>query len=473
MAKRVHLAPTSVVDAPRALTCIVQCFASHSDVAAFLDALPRTSRTPPLAALLQLLACGARVWPRPALGSAIDDATIPLIMAAMPVFPSIHIESPSHSDAWRSASASSSFASPFCAFLAEWATKVEQFELCTTGDVDDELHRLLYLCTNVRSLALSGDAGVLPSLLTAPFRVTRLDLSLDGVDWPVLLPWLASGHAMHVGICGMDSSSTHADTVARALATAPSLTSLDLTECNSLLRRLGANATPLHFVTHLAMESSLDQGDIDILLSLVDASKLRELRLTGTDAGDLHCSLAALQSLTALDELSLCNVTLHGPSLATTSPTLREARFESVAFVDGVFEHLVEWLARSEALDAVDWTSCRAIAQHLNVFGRALRRWIRACDLDDDAMSTLAMALSFVDAPEHFTLDLASLSFGYRGWKRLLEAIATSTNVSVNSDVDGDRLGVRRHELETMALRKGATWCFEASAQSLDSRVRS
>ncbi|EQC25106.1 hypothetical protein SDRG_17001 [Saprolegnia diclina VS20] len=481
MAKRVQLAPASVVDAPRALVCIVQCFALQSDVAAFLNALPRTSRSPPLAALLQLIVGGARVWPHSALGWAIDDAMIPLVKAAMPLFPSLHIESLSYSDAWRSASATSSFAIPFCAFLAEWASKVEHLELCATGGDDDEGHRLLYLCTNVRSLVLSDDASVLPRLLASPFRITRLELRLDGADWPdALLPWLASGHAMHVGIRALDSSATHTDTLALALATAPSLTSLVLTECDSLLCSFVARATPLQHVTHLAIKSSLDQGYMDRLLSLVNASKLEVLDLSGAVAGDLHCSLAALQSLTALDELSLCHVTLHVPSIATASSTLREARFESCSFVNGAFGQLVDWLARSEALEAVDWTNCMTIAQQLGAFGRALRRWIRggthtvaieACALGDDAMSTLAMALSFVDAPDHFTLELVSVSFGFHGWKRLLEAAATSTNVSVTSDMDDDQLKLYRQQLKTIALQKGVALCMEESAQSLDSRT--
>ncbi|KDO17074.1 hypothetical protein SPRG_17245 [Saprolegnia parasitica CBS 223.65] len=263
----------------------------------------------------------------------------------MPAFPGLYVACNSVSDRWP-VPQGSAFASPFCAFVAQWAHKVERFDetfrITVTDAQGTEFSRLLLLCTNVKAVTLYNDNGAdLRTILKAPYRISELHLidfddSNSGTrdDWAVpVMQWLALDRAFRLGLSGCKSH--HDADVARAIASAPALSTLHLNDCDVICAGLVANALPLCHVTELVLDATLER-----LAPLLDISKLTTLELCGDGNELLACSLGALQTCSALEHLSLDHVAVYGPALRTREfdAKLRSVRVVSSDLDASIFE---------------------------------------------------------------------------------------------------------------------------------------
>ncbi|KDO21648.1 hypothetical protein SPRG_12889 [Saprolegnia parasitica CBS 223.65] len=205
MSKRRTVASPTVLDLEHVLTSIVQSIEAPSAVHAFLSALPASARSPPLAALHELLEhplrmtripfdceqrARSRMWPRLYLDELTPAATA-LVRDAMPVI------------AAAAGSNSSDGVPPdvdALAWLELWSVKLMQYTHKYHRDPRDLPRRcaILRKCIRLTDVDLPHDTSVLEAVTTPAHRVASITASCIETDASFLMAlgrWLQSTHA--------------------------------------------------------------------------------------------------------------------------------------------------------------------------------------------------------------------------------------------------------------------------------------
>ncbi|KDO24176.1 hypothetical protein SPRG_10604 [Saprolegnia parasitica CBS 223.65] len=415
-----------VFDLDPALQCIAQCIAAPRDVLTFLSAFPTLPT--PLTALRQLLS---------------NPLAAILVLDAMPVFPALQVDNPY---TWWLGDPRS--LDDFAQLVDAWGEKLTHLRLCHVS-VEADLPILIALlerCTRLEVVRVENvhDKDLVAAVTSAGHCVRHLDIKTTyrhdaEVEWAERLrPWLRSGYASHLGFADADEDGRD---VARVLADASSLSSLDLTiwsmppvqDAEPRLENV-TKVRVLDFSTDGLFTSWLF-GRL-YLGSLVSISFACD-SVVSVDFSDIFSALPLLQ------ELEVCNAHIVHvePPPAVISTALRRVAFINVGFFLASLDALVACISHSPVLETLTWsdsTSCApVIVDAFVTFGSQwVGQGVREVDLVNHAIgnkeaSSLAVALCGASSPTGCRFDLTQNHIGEEGYVALLDALTTCTRVTL------------------------------------------
>ncbi|EQC35338.1 hypothetical protein SDRG_07050 [Saprolegnia diclina VS20] len=419
------------------LSNIVQYVSSSHDVLSLLDALPRDALDTPLRTLQTLVSPPvAAPWPHLCVDDLDCQHTLTLL-AALSTFCSVSIENLYKlTEVLRDAS-SEPESDALCAatidFARKWGHKVTHIAAWWWPEeyTADTIATIIRHCTGLNSITHAKRIVYASSILQDVY---------DCGDWRhVFGDWLASAHATELRLDNIMCE----DSVgfARAIAAATSLTSLKLTNAPVLLQGLVEAGVVLQYITQLRLV--VDHSDsifADALVSNgVNLPALRVLKLRSEDDADMTFVLRLLPYLVALE---------------------RRRRRGTCDEDDDVCLDLFAWAERSPCLEVVNVDAIDVVWRKPVLFGRQLRRWIQSgvdrvsledCDVDDMSITAIAGSLCDARRSRPFVLYFRGKPLRLRWYYMLIEALATSTGVSIegNDFSHADD----RHDMENWATR--------------------
>ncbi|EQC30144.1 hypothetical protein SDRG_12202 [Saprolegnia diclina VS20] len=426
--QRRRLLPASVLDIPGIVIAIVQLTPERRDIFSLVAALPATSRSPALTALVLCLRSGY-AWPTLCVPS-VHATEIDWICAAIPVFPSAIIAGVCSSGRWQAGDPG--FQIPFCGFLNKWAPKMTALNSLAIKDLEHrrELGRVLARCSRLKkAMLLTSHVDLLETVTSPRHCVSELDLRCDSTNdhaRALIAPlrrWLASGHARHLSLLQvaipMDAGLGH------ALATSRTLSSLYLFESSeSVVHSLVAHGATMASLSELVLDRCSAESIVG-LVPLLPLKRMKKLDFcvavpNGPEIGDVIT--AALPHLSGLEHFTLTSacvsVSAMRPPTALTS-TLRTLEFCNVSLSVACLDAILLWATSSTRLESVLWKYCAIFGQSIDVTATC---W---------GTLPLAEALRATHAPVKFELALHGNKMDLHDVQALLEAVATCTNVSV------------------------------------------
>ncbi|KDO26914.1 hypothetical protein SPRG_07628 [Saprolegnia parasitica CBS 223.65] len=319
--KRIHTVPTPALALNHLRVAVVQCLDSYHDVVAFLRALPSLSA--PLAALLALLQGSSRAmdqWPAIAL-ERLSESEVELALIALPAIPAIHVHNRDDFDdnLWARVAG-------LCTLAATWPTKITHLSECIQDNEIPYVQRIVSHCTRLDAIVLHLDAfaPLLPSLPRGLRHVALMAKlyvppPIQNIA-PTLRQWVEVGTSSKKHISFHNTwVLSDAEAVANVLATAPSLTGLDIDDTSELVE------------------------EAKQLLARLDVAKLTRLEVD--DVADVRWVLSLLHSMPNLQDLSLnCGEFKTIPAtLAAATPRLRKLQVRNIGFSATAFNKFLGW----------------------------------------------------------------------------------------------------------------------------------
>ncbi|EQC41190.1 hypothetical protein SDRG_01166 [Saprolegnia diclina VS20] len=446
-------------------------------VRVFLEALPLASLSPPLEALRRLLETPCLLdddWPQPDVPILLYHHA-QLVLTALPVLPPIRLYPYCIAKLERSLRHLAEYEEDGCAFrtfVTKWAHKIAAMDLTDTARYDhDVLCSLLRQCTQLDHVSVEcrqHERAVLTAITTPSHRVRSLELVVPGdvanyapQDAATqLAPWLRSGHATHVGFKRFRSlDEASARHLAKALLSTPSVVSLRLHESGPVTTALIESGLSLAHLTRLEASAS----DLHRLVPHLDLAKLTHLTVRCEWTRNIDWLVALLPGLTALEDLAVYSgtVTDYDGFTTSTALSLRTVRFYAMEWTRNGLLAVLDWISTSAqlesvSLDALSFGKCAA------ELSEALRQWILAgcrrvsfsdTNLDDAGLAHIARALSRVRHRTALLVALEGIQVGLSGFLCLLDALATSTYVSVLLEVEDDALTPQRDEINVLLAK--------------------
>ncbi|EQC39015.1 hypothetical protein SDRG_03967 [Saprolegnia diclina VS20] len=405
MSKRPCVAPRAVLHAG-VLASIGQCLASTNDVRMLLLALPLDALDEPLTALRSLVSTPRALhpehWPQVCIED-MDDRYTATVLAALPVF----------------SSKPGAIGDATMAFVAKWGHKVKCIRLTTWQEhYIHVLAPLLRLCTGLDEIivhAAEADPRFLNAVAVATLCITRMylaglsDNAFASKSWlTAMTTWLASGRARELKLVNIVS--TDDKILARAIAAAASLTSLELRDTYGLVQGLLEAAMPLPHLTALRLQTQLDTTNLELLLTnAIKLSALRVLELGDCSSTDDQFFLMLLPRLVALEELSLARCRMRSVHPLTLAPAPRRLQTLTLyrCFMDDIScLSLLDWALQSPYLKSISLDSVATVKSKPVHVGRLVRRWITAgierVTIPSGSMgaeSVIAVAMALCDTP--------------------------------------------------------------------------
>ncbi|KDO32974.1 hypothetical protein SPRG_02665 [Saprolegnia parasitica CBS 223.65] len=438
MAPETGRAGPTVVALDGVLVAIVQCMASPSDVLAFLQALVASAveLPPALSALLVLLTTPqphrklAHLWPRVHLLSIAADE--------------IHLNG-SLADQQQGRWVLHRPVLCFYRAVGIQGALVYSDPPWHPSDFYD----LLGMCTNLQKVTLARNWMALAAITTSAHHVSDLTLlntsfNVDGLpfDWTTSLgPWLESAHTKRLRLSSFESTDDLG--LARALATTRTLTHLHLDDADDVISGILANRLPLRYLTHFWI-FACHYPILGDMTTLLDPAAIQSIQFRSHCLEEMTGFLKTLPLFTRLTVVDISGVSLGGHHHAAplpTTKTLRAVTFRAIACSANTLATLLDWTARADHLEYSNWSGCAMVGTHCKLVGCALRSWIATgalqtasfwrCSIDDDGVRLLARVLCDVHPRTPLELDLSANPFGRDGLQALLDALATSSNITV------------------------------------------
>ncbi|KDO23638.1 hypothetical protein SPRG_11084 [Saprolegnia parasitica CBS 223.65] len=439
------------------LIALIQCMATPSDVKAFLEALPASARSAPLAALHELLQAPQRavrdrqateqqamdyIWPLLHL-MELTPAAKRLALAAKAVFPAVYTNNynpPEDMDA--------------VAWLDAWKGTVTHYDHFDCRD-DQELTRLcnvLRQCTSLKVVNVrdcNDDAAVLEAVMATARSIVVTCSQRRAALRATLARWLASGHAEHLwfqAITLSDDVGDHDDEsvnewLAQLLALPTTLSSLKLClHADGTLGALVAVARSLPQLVSLRIEhhAGSETATVLHLLHQLNTTQLRSLDLDGSFECSVDALLGTLASLTALEKLSITRARILRPAFKTgIALTLRRVKLTRVIF------SLASWrvfFAHVAHLEEFTWYGLPWISPPIQTIAPSLRKWIQGgarkitiddCFIGDEGAFHLAEVLPRTTSSVGAIVDINCHKLSARSYVALGVALASCSGISI------------------------------------------
>ncbi|EQC29989.1 hypothetical protein SDRG_12269 [Saprolegnia diclina VS20] len=403
------------------LVAIVQCLEAPIDVKAFLSALPASARSPPLAALLQLLQrpldavisyrhyteheAVEHLWPMLKLaelaptGARLARDALPVVTAAM-VF-GVPMD-PAGLEA-----------------LQAWSKKVIHYTHPHVL-INIPLPRLcsvLRECIKLQSFDarnVSGDASPLDAVTTPAHRLSFLAINCparEAAKISAIGRWLDSAYAetLVVSFFASDDPRDH-DALSLMLPKTVALSTLDMClKMPGLLAPLVAVAPSFTRLTRLRIKlaHASDMPVLVQLLTCLDGQRLTMLHITCPhyEYVNFGVLLDVLPSFPVLEDLSLARGSFAVDAMAPTArlpSTLRRVAFTSISFDGPAWNAFAAGLSSAYELESLTWLECKLSTAITDAIMTTLPDWIRRgiqsiamhkCDVSNESIMRLAAAL--------------------------------------------------------------------------------
>ncbi|KDO30650.1 hypothetical protein SPRG_04551 [Saprolegnia parasitica CBS 223.65] len=455
--QRRAVAMPTALELDHILIALIQCMATPSDVKAFLEALPASARSAPLAALHELLQAPQRavedrqapeqqamdrIWPLPHL-MELTSAAKRLALAAKAVFPAVLTNNgspPEDMDA--------------VAWLDAWKGTVTEYDHFDCDD-DHELTRLCNVprqCTNLKVVNVvdcNDDAAVLEAVMATARSIVVTCSQRRAALRATLARWLASGHAEHLSFKAItlsDDVGDHDDEsvnewLTQLLAQPTTLSSLKLTiHADGTLGPLVAVVRSLPQLVSLRIEHHTDSETATVLqlLHQLNTTQLRSLHLDGSFACSVDALFGMLASLTALEELGITKARILNPRFKTgIALTLRRVELTKMRFSIPALRGLLAHVAH---LDEFLWYGFSSSTPPLENMAPYLRKWIQGgarkiafdeCVIGDEGAFHLAEMLLRTTSSVGAVVDINCLELSAHSYVALGEALASCSGISI------------------------------------------
>ncbi|EQC25486.1 hypothetical protein SDRG_16644, partial [Saprolegnia diclina VS20] len=389
MRARDGLTPALALD--HVILLIVKRLFFPRDVVAFLSALP--SLDAPLAALLGLLTSSSpfkKHWPMPTF-EKVGPQHMHLAVAALPAITCLQIRS-----LWTLKRALGGRYATVGAFAAAWPHAIVSIkENVDRGNL--ALFRSLFQhCSQLGDVSIDATllAEVLPSLPSSICHISiyhdNADDDNNGVAWRLAVPlqeWLSTGRKKKRVTIRCALAPDDAAAVANVLATASSLTGLDM-QSSELVDALVTSDLSLPHLTRFTISHSSVNMAMQLITRL-DLATLTRLDVQ-TMVDDLGVVLPLLSTMPRLQELRLSYGRLRKTplALANATPLLRELTLHGVVVAsDDALNELFQWTCGLQQLRSVSCDGMRFHEGNLPILQSALNHWINVSGVTDVCLS--------------------------------------------------------------------------------------
>ncbi|EQC26778.1 hypothetical protein SDRG_15428 [Saprolegnia diclina VS20] len=362
--KRVHAAAAAAMVLDVTAISLLQYLDAWDDALALLQALPAATMSAPLAATKELLATSPAAvdqWPTICI-ERLEAASVELAFVALPALPALEIrERTLFVDRLQGRFRDLE------AFLSAHASKIVAIHECVDDQSIEDMLRILPRCSHLERLEATLDVyGALLPHLGPRVHCVRLepgDVAPTYAAAAPLLPWLAQGRVRNLRLLRIDEADG-ATSFAAALATATSVTHIDLDESEAIVRALVAAGKPLYHWQEITLGHLLTSSDVAGLVALLDLGRLTRLDIFATD--DMSCVLEALPHMSQLHKLSLCDGSLDAMPATLPPPSGRLARLtlRAMQLSTEAVATILRWTLQLQQLEMIHLDGMHLFDEH-------------------------------------------------------------------------------------------------------------